>query len=210
MLWNPAERPFDADDAVALRPVQQMLQRAISDQHGTVQWRSLNQTAAHLLTDTQGQELLAIDAEAERILMSSHLLRQRISMAGPMDAAPGFVLHWLHNSPLGTRRCTSRSPTAALSRRPHRARGLDSGRNVTTLLSVSLDLQAAADVLMVNWVSGLPLAPKQRRIALFALRGGSRSACGEAMGMSDETLKKHLRPIFQATGTARWSELAEG
>lgn len=207
--WNPPERPFDAADAAALVPVQRMMQQAISDQRGTAPWRSLNQSPAHLLTDIGGQELLAIDVEAERILMSSHLLRQRISMAEPLHVAPGFV------SALAAQFATGRPSMhvpvtdGRIVAQATPARGLDADRNVRPLLSVSLDLQVAADVLAVNRVSGFSLSPKQRKIALFAMRGGSRSACGEALQVSDETLKKHLRAIFQETATARWGELAE-
>jgi DNA-binding CsgD family transcriptional regulator len=207
--WNPAERPFDHDDADALQPVQHMLQRAVSDQHGTVRWRSLNQSPAHLLTDVRGQELLAIDAEAERILTTSHLLRQHISMAGPVNSAPGFVTALAAQAAEGRSVMHVPVTDGRIVAQATPARGRNGTGNAGTMLSVSLDLQVAADVLMVDRVSGLSLSPKQRKIALFAMRGGSRAACSKALEVSEETLKKHLRTIFAETGTARWSELAE-
>ena len=61
---------------------------------------------------------------------------------------------------------------------------------------------------MANYVATLPLTYLQKRIALFAILGGGRSACEADIGVGPEALKKHLRTIFECTGATQWSELA--
>jgi DNA-binding CsgD family transcriptional regulator len=54
---------------------------------------------------------------------------------------------------------------------------------------------------------GLDLTPMQREVAAFAFNGGERKDCADALRVSPEALKKHLRAVFDATGSSRWNDL---
>lgn len=62
---------------------------AVATQRADAAWRSRGR--GHLVTDRSGATLSAIDADAERMLMASHLLRQHVSMTQAPRAAPCFV-----------------------------------------------------------------------------------------------------------------------
>ncbi|MBS3927428.1 MAG: hypothetical protein KGZ55_01835 [Sphingomonadaceae bacterium] len=49
----------------------------------------------------------------------------------------------------------------------------------------------------------------QERIALHAMQGGKRADCEDRFGVSTEALKKHLRTVYERTGTSSWLELRE-
>jgi len=55
----------------------------------------------------------------------------------------------------------------------------------------------------------LPLTFLQERIALHAMQGGKRADCEDRFGVSTEALKKHLRTVYERTGTSSWLELRE-
>jgi DNA-binding CsgD family transcriptional regulator len=73
---------------------------------------------------------------------------------------------------------------------------------------VTLDVETPTDVAAVEYLMTFRLSPLQREIALFAMLGGERSECATEFGVSSEALKKHLRAIFDATGTVKWPDLA--
>lgn len=208
--WNPPGRPFTQADADGLRPAQLEMQIAATGQRADVNWRSLDSGTAHFMTDISGLKLVAIDEEAEAMLMESHLLRQNVSMTRQPRAAPGFAA--LLARLLGTQSAaTLYLPVAngRIAARASRTRSVDpEGASAEAMMFVSLGLQAAADVLAVEYLMTLPLFPLQREIALFAMQGRPRSDCCPTFSIGDEALKKHLRAIFGATGARKWTDLA--
>ncbi len=204
--WNPPGRPFTHANAEALVPVQRLMRRAVADQRAGVRWRSLGSGAAHLITDPSGTRLVAINDEAEAILKAGHLLRQHVSMTGAMEVAPGFATLLAHALASGAPATACIAvPDGRIVATASKTRRVELGED---LMFVALDLQVAVDVLVVDYLMALALTPLQKRIALFAARGGSRLDCGAAFDVGPEALKKHLRAIFDATGAARWTGLA--
>ncbi|MBX3565572.1 MAG: hypothetical protein KF730_13465 [Sphingomonas sp.] len=206
--WNGPDRPFTLTDAAALEPVRTLISHAVATQRAEAGWRSSASDNAHLITDAGGTRLVAINPEAEAILMASHLLRQHVSMTHQPETAPGFAILLARAMTKGDPGPSAYVPVAdgRIVARASRTRAVNSG--LGALMYVALDLQTPIDVLMIDTVMQLPLTPLQREIALFGMRGGARGDCSALFGVSPEALKKHLRAIYDATNTARWSELA--
>ena len=208
--WNPENTPFTAGDAEVLRPVQMLMQRAVRTQRADVAWRSLNDGSAQFIIDEGGDKLIAIDPEAEEVLMTSHLLRQRVSMTQQARQAPGFA-KLLAQAVAATGAGELALPVAdgRIIARAKRTRSVQRATPDGDMIVVSLDLQVAEDVLLVDHLVGLDLTPLQRRIALFAMRGGERAECVEHIGVSPEALKKHVRDICAATDSTKWTDIQQ-
>ena len=209
--WNRVGRPFTQADADALRPAQIEMQHAVAVRRADVHWRSLDSGSAHFITDVAGLKLIAIDEEAEAMLMKSHLLQQNVSMTRQPRGAPGFaaVLAKLLSTQTAA---TLHLPVAngRIVARATRTRSIaPRGTSAQEMMFVALGLQIAADVLVVEYLMSLPLFPLQREIALFAMQGRSRSDCRPTFSVGDEALKKHLRAIFDATGARKWTDLVD-
>lgn len=208
-LWNSAGRPFRADQAEALRPVQRLIAAAIQNPRGDATWRQASAAPAQFLTDLEGETLIAIDDEAERLLQESHLLRQKLSMALPLQNAPSFAKGLVMALRSG-RPATLEIPVAngRLVARANmiraRAPELDGDR-----IAVWLSLEVPLAVQAIERLMPLSLTPLQREIALFAARGKPRTECEAEFGVSDEALKKHLRAIYDVTCASRWGDLRE-
>jgi hypothetical protein len=207
--WNPLNRPFTDAVVRILEPVQRLAEGALAADDSLVKWRTVGDGYGNFTTDLSGRQLIAIHPEAEAVLMSSHLLRQQVAMTQPTNVAPAFaamLAQQLANAPSATLHL----PVAngRLVARASQTRTIAPDGNDGAMMHVSLHLEAATNALAVEYVMRLAVTPLQREIALFALTGGMRTDCPSEFGVSDEALKKHLRPVFEATGTARWADLA--
>ncbi|MBT2186875.1 hypothetical protein [Sphingobium nicotianae] len=208
VAWNPREKPFSRAEADLLEPVRQLMQHAIAAHKQHARWTSKDGDYGHFVTDLSGQRLLAINAQAEAILTTSQLLFQNVSTTR-INRAPSFAAA-LAQIVAQTGRATIHLPVPdgrlvaeASEMRLIEASGADSPRG----LFVKLGIEVAAEVRAVHYLTGLPLTPLQRRIALFAMLGGHRADCHDHFSVSGEALKKHLRAVFEATGAANWLEL---
>jgi hypothetical protein len=208
--WNPVDKPFTQAHVERLRHVQPLMQQALAALQAKAQWRSVSSRTSHLISCMAGRDLLAIDPEAERILMGSHLLRQNLSLIHQPREAPMFV-RMLAAMLDGQGNAELQLPVVngRLVCRATRTSMLQSSGDRSDHLFVSLDLQIAGEVANVEFVMGLALTRLQREIAFFALQGGERSDCLDVFEVSQEALKKHLRAIFVATGATNWSELQQ-
>lgn len=208
--WNTAEKPFTKATADALRPVQTMMQHAIAHERPNVLWRSATDISlAHFITDDSGCALLAINPEAEAMLMTSHLLRQNISMTELPQSAPGFALQ-LAQAMSEAGAATIHLPIAngRIVARASKTRFIGADGVEQLRMFVALEQQVAVDVLIVNYLVSLQLTPLQREIGLFAMQGGARADCLAEFAVSSEALKKHVRAILTETNRTTWSELA--
>lgn len=208
--WYPPGRVPLQCDAKALQAVQPLMLQALASGSQGAKWRSVAPGSPHLIASEDGAELLAIDAEAERILLSSQLLRQNLSLDSRPLQAPGFV--GLLVGLLSTAETAELHLPVADGRlvcRASRTRMLNPAAGGSNSVFVSLALEIAEEVAKVRYLMALDLTPLQRDVAAFALLGGERQECMEALHVGSEALKKHLRPVFEATGTARWSELQQ-
>jgi hypothetical protein len=207
--WNPRDRPFTTAVVKLLEPVQRLMEAALGADESTVKWQVVGDGYGHFITDLSGQQLIAIDPEAEAVLMASHLLRQKVSMTQQATIAPSFAAI-LAQQIAGSEAATLNLPVAngRLVARASRTRMIATDNADGAMMHVALHLETAANVLAVEYVMRLTLTPLQREIALFAITGGQRADCPTEFGVSEEALKKHLRPIFAATGAARWVDLA--
>lgn len=208
-LWNGQDRPFSPRDLAAMEPVRSQLCLAARPRAGNLHWRSADSRTRHLITDLTGERLFSIDPECEKVLLAGHLLGQSIPMAREMREAPGFCRQLaamlargeearLH-VPVANGRLELTATTGQL-RRPG-----DTG----SYLFIAVDSQISLEVHAVEWLSSLPLTFLQKQIALHAMQGGKRADCEDRFGVSTEALKKHLRMVYDRTGTSSWLELRE-
>ena len=210
VLWNREGRPFTPRDITAAQPVHALLGQALQAQKQDVAWRPQASRTSHFITDISGGHLLAIDAEAEALLNRCQLLRQNVPIASSPREAPVFsrgLAAMLAQGapaelmlPVADGRLVAR---ASLSRRIARA-GDDELQ-----MFVSVDLEVSVNVLAIERLSALPLTLMQKQIALFGAQGGLRVDCAGRFGVSEEALKKHLRIIYEVTGTANWGGLRD-
>jgi hypothetical protein len=206
--WYPTGWALSHSDAGALLAVQPLMEHALASPPHGANWRSIGTGSPHIIVSEDGGELLAIDAEAERILMSSQLLRQNLSPIDQPRQAPGFVAQMVGQLAVGeTAKLHLPVPDGRLVCRASRTRLLNPTGNGSNSIFVSLSLEIADEVAKVGYLMALELTPLQRDIAAFALLGGERQDCMEALRVGSEALKKHLRAVFEVTGTARWSDL---
>ena len=207
--WNCEDRAFTQHHAELLVPAQKLIEMALASPQQESKWHSLGARTAHFITDISGSRLTAIEADAEKMLMAGHLLRQNVSMTQPVDAPPSFALQ-LAAMLASDAHATIRIPVpdgrivAEAVRTSVRSPGAAPSEN----MFVSLDLEVCRDALMIEHVSDLPLTLLQKEIMLFAMRGGERSESEQQFGVGPEALKKHLRAIYDASGCAKWLDLA--
>jgi DNA-binding CsgD family transcriptional regulator len=206
-LWNGPDAPFHARQVEALRLVQRQIAMAIQHARKDAMWRPASDMPAQFLTDLDGETLIAIDDEAERLLQESHLLRQNLPMAQPLRDAPSFAkaLAVARRSgqpatleiPVANGRLVAQATTIR-----SRSAELDGDR-----IAFRLRLEVSLIVIAIERLILLALTPLQREIALFAVRGGERSECAAEFGVSGNALKVHIRAIYEATGVSGWGEL---
>jgi hypothetical protein len=209
-LWNEKDRPFTARDAAAMEMVREQLNLAVRTRRAEVQWRSQSSRGAHLIADRSGAGLMSIDDEAEKLLMSGHLLNQGIPMAGELPAAPSFCRQLAAS--------LDHEPTARLHIPIANGR-LECTASLTRIrngnaeghahMFVAVDHQTALDVDAVEYISALPLTFLQKQVALFAMEGGQRPDCEDRFAVSSEALKKHLRTVYDVTGADNWGALRD-
>jgi len=206
-FWNGPQRPFTQADADSLLPVQLIVQRAAASHGDAAKWQAMSNGTAHLVTDIAASRMHTINAEAESLLMASHLLQQRITMTQPPRIVPGFITQLadmlaIMPNPVMCVPVT----TGRIVARASKTRSLSGGDGEEAMMFVSLELEAAVDVMLVEHIMALPLTSFQREVALYAMQGGLRSECETEFGVSAEALKKHLRAIFAATGATKWTD----
>ncbi len=188
-------------------PVQALIERAVAIRRPNVTWETVSEGTAFLVTDIAAERLITISAEADAILCASQLLSQRISLTRPPEVVPGFVtLLAQMTAAAGSATHHVPVPDGRIVARASRSRAVGGDGE---LLFVTIDHQRPREVEIIGRLMELDLTPLQRRIALHAARGGERGACAELFDVSREALKKHLRPIFDATGTTMWQALSE-
>lgn len=207
VLWHGAERTFGADDVLRAVPVQAALQLLLSREQSNARWISVDGAIGEIVTDASGEKLLAIDPAADRLLMSSHLLNQSLSMTQPPQAPPAFArLLAAEAEARGEAETVLAVPQGRLVARARRARAPEKG---DALLLISLRLEAAYDVLCIKHLLETKLTPMQRRVAAYGMQGGKRADCIAALSTTPEAMKKHCAAIFSALGISAWSELEQ-
>jgi len=207
--WDTQDRERDVAAAQPLRP---LLEQALRTRREDVAWRSLGSRTAHFITDLAGELLLAMDEEAETLLSRAHLLRQNVPMAQSPREAPAFSRGLAAMLGQGAP-AEMYLPVAngRLSVRASRSRrvGVEGDGEAAMQMFVSVDLETAVSLHVIEQLSALPLTFLQKEIALFAAPGGARSDCEDRFGVSQEALKKHLRTIYETAGVINWSGLRE-
>lgn len=209
-FWNPPDRPFNRKHVDLLVPVQLLMEQALGEQGADVRWHSLGSGASHLVVSEDGGTLLAIDADAERILMGSHLLRQNVEMLREPRQAPGFA-SLIAQSMTGRdhARLDLPVPDGRLHCEARRTHFFEADGATRDRILIAIELQIADPVVRIDYVCGLKLTPLQRELALFALGGHPRAASLARFDLSPEALKKHLRAVLESTGAENWDALQE-
>lgn len=210
VLWNGDGRPFTPADVAAAEPLHRLLERALDAERADVVWRSQGSRTAHYITDVSGQHLLAINPEAEAMLNHAHLLGQNVPMARSPRTAPAFSRQLAAMLAQGAP-AELRLPVidGRLVVRASPSRRIAPEGEDELQMFVSVDREAAVDVLAVEALAALPLTFLQKEIALFAAQGGLRADCEARFGVSQEALKKHLGAIYDITGVASWAGLRD-
>lgn len=207
--WNDEARPFTTQHTDLLEQIQPLMQRALALGTQEGQWRSLAKGNPHFITCMDGCRLIAIDDEAQDILIGSHLFRQEEQMPKRARHTPGFarlLSQQLETAdgaaivlPVPDGRLVCRAKPTKLIR--------DSGSDEAGVF-VSIDLQQWDGVARIRHLMGLALTPLQRRIALFAMQAGERSDCATRFGISHAAVKEHTKTIYGEVGVHGWRELA--
>ncbi len=210
VLWNKEGRPFAQRHAATAQPVRELLEQALRAQRRDIAWRPQGSRTSHFITDNSGADLLAINAEAEDLLNRCQLLRQNVPITGRPREAPAFSRHLAAMLAQGApAQLELPAVDGRLVVRASPSRRVGAGGREEIEMFVSVDLEASVNVMAVDRLSALPLTLMQKQIALFAAQGGQRLECEAQFGVSPEALKKHLRIIYRATGTANWNGLRE-
>jgi len=213
VLWDREGRPFTERDVAAAQPLRPLLEQALRTRREDVAWRSLGSRTAHFITDLAGELLLAMDEEAETLLSRAHLLRQNVPMAQSPREAPAFSRGLAAMLGQGAP-AEMYLPVAngRLSVRASRSRrvGVEGDGEAAMQMFVSVDLETAVSLHVIEQLSALPLTFLQKEIALFAAQGGARSDCEDRFGVSQEALKKHLRTIYETAGVINGRVFASG
>jgi len=210
MVWHKGQRRFRAADIEALRPAQALLQAAFASQRSDARWIQCGTGNAHFITDVGGTRLLAIDAEAEALLMQSHLLAQNVAMLSKPRTAPAFSL--ILAAMLGAGAPARHEIAIANGRIVASARPtmmLDADGGEITNMFVSLTHEVSFDVRCIEYLRAQALSPLQRELALFGMQGGERGDCAARFGVSNEALKKHSARIFDVLGVTKWVDLPQ-
>lgn len=209
VIWHKGERQFTMADAEMLRPLQALLAHAIEAERTEARWVKRGGSEAHFITDASGQQLIGIDAQAEALLMRSHLLSQNVPMLTQPRAAPAFSLILAGMAAAGA---PARHDIAIANGRivasAHPTRMLDGKGGEATNMFVSLSHEVSFEVLCIEHLATLPLSPLQMELALFGMLGGDRAECTARFGISAEALKKHGARILEVLGASRWLDLA--
>ena len=209
LAWHKGQRRFTARDVEALRPVQAMLARAWGQRSPDQRWVRCGTGNAHIITDLTGERLLAIDREAEALLMRSHLLAQNVPMAHRPRVAPAFArllaaslaakLPARHVAPIANGRIVAEAQPSCL---------LDADSNERAVAYIALHEEASFATRCIDYLMLRPLTPLQRDMALYGMMGGARADCGERFGISGDALKKHGAAILDLLELPRWTDLA--
>ena len=214
LFWNQQGSPFGPAHVALLEPVRDLMQGAIASERQDAKWMKVDDAGGHLVTDGTGRQLLGIDAKAEASLISSHLIAQHIPMAGQIRQAPAFAYLLAGMVDQGVpARLELPVPHGRLVARATPMRGAGPAQpdeSTNCLLSIQVDFEVPAEIMLVDQVIKMPLTPLQRRIALFAMLGRRRADCAAHFAISEEALKKHLRSILEVTGAGSWAELVKG
>lgn len=161
----------------------------------------------HILLDATSQRPLLVDAAATQLLRQANLAglglqgesRPNTSHPLPPDLLLrlGLPVEGLSRVPV---------PHGWLVAKAHEMSPLAGGPG-QMMLTLQLERSRCIDV--VRCVLALPLSPLQREIALLAGIGHARGECTERTGVGPAALKKHLRVIFEVTGTSDWESLGQ-
>ncbi|MBU1377683.1 MAG: hypothetical protein KKE02_20550 [Alphaproteobacteria bacterium] len=208
IVWHRGQRRFTARDAERLRPVQASLKVALETAQADAHWVRRSSGRAHMITDTDGGRLLAIDAEAEKLLMRSHLFAQNVTMAQRPRVAPAFaqVLAGLLATEASAR-YVAQVPNGRIVAEARHTSLLDEAGGERAAMYIALSEETSLAARCIDHLMGQPLTPLQRDLALFGMKGGERSDCCAAFGISAEALKKHTAAILAALCVGRWTEL---
>lgn len=208
LIWQKGHNPFSEHDIQRLRPVQALLSQAAAGQQPDARWVRRCSGQAHFITDLSGERLLAIDPEAEDMLMRSHMLSQRVGMAERPRVAPAFG-RVLAGALAGGEpaRFVAQAANARIVAEGRLTRLLDGEGGERPAVYVALSEETSFDARCIDHLMGQKLTPLQRDLALFGMKGGERSACGSVFGVSAEALKKHSAAILATLALHRWGEL---
>ncbi|MBV8971961.1 MAG: hypothetical protein JO290_06680 [Sphingomonadaceae bacterium] len=207
-LYNPLDRPFDASYIALLCPVQGLMRRAIVRRNADARWQAEPAAGGTLITDASGRRIVAIAPAVQTLFARCQMRLIDKSIVGATVRAPAFVLALaqqldrsepacLHFGVLGGQVAATAEPMLPAD-------------GEARLIAVHVGFERSVEVGCVERLLALPLTPLQREIGLHAMLGGSRADCPAHFGISDEAFKKHLKSLYKATGTERWSDLCAG
>lgn len=185
-----------------------MLARALEERQPDARWVTRGSGNAHLLTDPAGERLLGIDAEAEALLMRSHLLAQNIGMTRRQRVPPAFVRTLALKLSAASSACYV-APVAngRVVAEARRTTWINEESGEQTITYIALREETSFAACCIDYLMDQSLSPLQRDLALFGMKGGPRADCPARFGISTEALKKHSAAIIGVLGIDRWADL---
>lgn len=211
LLFRAPGQAYAEPEAEVLQRIAPCLERALSAAQPPEVWRGRTARSGHVLLDSGGQRILLVDAEAAALLKSANRRGMGLNAQARLETPPAFLRELCQT--LGERRPAAQAgfaiPGGALVAHARAMHPPDAAAGVfPSQILVELREVCPTHLDVIRRVRGLKLSPMQREIAFLAGLGKARADCTEAIGVSAEALKKHLRVIYAAAGVSDWEELS--
>lgn len=211
LLFRAPGTAYADPEAGLLQRLAPYLERALSAAQPPEVWCGRTARCGHVLLDAAGERILLVDAEAAALLKGANRRGMGLNSQARLEVPPAFLRELCQS--LG--RCPEASQAGfailggALVARAHALTPPDAapGAQPTQVL-VELRELRPTHLDVIRRIKDMKLSPLQREIAFLAGLGKARSNCTEAIGVSHEALKKHLRVIYAAAGVSDWEGLS--
>jgi DNA-binding CsgD family transcriptional regulator len=203
---------FSDESARTLQRVGPYLQRALLQAQSPLSWMVREQKQGFLVADTDGRRITLVDPTAQTLL--AHLGLRDTAMAAKqgVHAVPTFVSHLCQTLASASQvqdDIQAQLPCAGGALLVRASRLMAPGQHQHTQTLIELRKVVPDQLALARRVISLRLSPLQRQIVMRAAQGLERATCQQALGVSSEALKKHLRQVYAETGTRDWPSLTQ-
>ncbi|CAN5439494.1 hypothetical protein BH11PSE4_BH11PSE4_36900 [soil metagenome] len=217
--------PLNDDEQRLLRWLSPHLCRSVTLGFRSTGYLALQRAAFDVL-DRLADGVIVLDRKA-RMLFANTAARQMIeegSLSLPQSAVPRSPAHdqrlnaLIHGALLGTAGGAVRLPRAAEGRLMtvvvSAMRGRDVGRlsdagvDDVAVMLFAIDHDSRRSIPLDRIMDAYGLTRAEARIAIVAASGSTVPEAARALGLSPNTIKTHLRRVFEKTATGGQAELA--
>lgn len=219
-LLRPQSQAFSDADAQKLLALLPVLQRAVRKTVSPDAAQTGSVRTGHMLLSAHGAHIDLVNDEGLALLRECNLMGQGIVLQQPMAMPPLFIQKLCQELAASGKARTEIDVSggqmvcvavpmnqAEVLGHPSVERRSPFDFNSQSIL-ITIELRQPHAAQIVRSVLDLNLSPLQSRIALFAAQGGSRIRCAQQHQVNKDTLKKHMRQIYDAAECENWDALA--